>query len=183
MLLRYEREIMLHIRVLIAAAALLLLPALAAAQFERGDWELTLAGVGTSNKDFDEHAIGVSGGLGYFLLDPLELSLRQTLTYVKSSDSNATDASTIFALDWHFPLGEDHRLVPFIGGNVGFFYGDTVSDSLEYGPEAGVKYFVNTTTFIYFRAEYEFFSHVSGSSSTSNDDRQIVYGIGIGFRF
>jgi hypothetical protein len=163
--------------------AVLLMPVPAAAQVERGSWELTLAGVGTSNKDFDEHAVGVNAGLGHFLLDPLELSLRQTLTYVKSSDSTATDASTIMALDWHFPLGDDHRIVPFIGGNVGFFYGDTVSDSLEYGPEAGVKYFVNTTTFIYFRAEYEFFSHVSGGGGTSGDDRQIVYSVGIGFRF
>ena len=45
-----------------AAAVLFLMPALAAAQFERGNWELTLAGVGTSNKDFDEHAIGVIEG-------------------------------------------------------------------------------------------------------------------------
>jgi hypothetical protein len=165
------------------AMAVLLMPVLAVAQPQRGSWELTLAGVGTSNNDFDEHAIGVNAGLGYFVLDPLELSLRQTLTYVDSSDSNATDASTTFALDWHFPLGEDHRLVPFVGGNVGFFYGDTVSDSLEYGPEAGVKYFVNTTTFIYFRVEYQFYSHVSGSNASSSDDQQWVYGIGIGFRF
>src|SRR5438067_13919911 len=87
----------------------LLRPTPAAAQIERGTWELTLAGVGTSTKDFDEHAIGVSGGLGYYVLDSLELSVRQTLTYVKSSDSNATDASTTLALDWHFPLGDDHR--------------------------------------------------------------------------
>ena len=171
---------------LIALAALplmLLMPALAAAQVERGSWELTLAGTGSSNKDFDEHAIGFSGGLGYFVLDALELSLRQTVTYVKSSDTNATDGSTTFALDWHFPLGEDHRLVPFVGGNVGYFYGDTVSDSLEYGPEAGVKYFVNTTTFLYFRVEYEFFSHVSGSSANNSENQQWVYGVGIGFRF
>ena len=165
-----------------AVAALLLTPLIAGAQIERGSWELTLAAVGTSNKDFDEHAIGFSGGIGYFVLDPLELSLRQTLTYVKSSDSSATDASTTFALDWHFALGEDRRFVPFVGGNVGYLYGDTVSDSFEYGPEAGLKYFVNSTTFLYFRAEWQFFQHFSGASSSS-DDQQIVYTVGIGFRF
>ena len=171
-----------RVQIAMVLGALLLTPALAAAQIERGSWELTLAAVGTSNNDFDEHAIGFSGGVGYFVLDPLELSLRQTLTYVKSSDSNATDASTTFAIDWHFLLGEDHRWAPFIGGNVGYFYGDTVSDSFEYGPEVGLKYFVNSTTFLYFRAEWQFFQHFSGASNSS-DDQQIVYGIGIGFRF
>lgn len=166
----------------LVAAAVLLISTWACAQAERGNWELTLAGVGTSNKDFDQHAIGLSGVLGYFVFDSVELSLRQTLTYVKSEDTTATDASTQFALDWQFRLGDDGRIQPFIGGNVGYFYGDTVSDSLEYAPEAGVKYFVNTTTFIYFRAEYQFFSHVSGANNSS-DDRQIVYGLGIGFRF
>ena len=167
---------------LLAATLLVLTPTIAAAQAERGSWELTLAGVGTSNKDFDQHAIGLSGGLGYFVFDSVELSLRQTLTYVKSEDTTATDASTQFALDWQFRLGDDGRIQPFIGGNVGYVYGDDVSDSLEYAPEAGVKYFVNTTTFVYFRAEYQFFSRFSGASNSS-DDRQVVYGLGIGFRF
>ena len=170
-----------RISILVSVIFICAVPTVASAQ-QRGLWELTLAGVGTSNNDFDEHAIGFSGGVGYFVLDPLELSLRQTLTYVKSSDSNATDASTTFAIDWHFLLGEDHRWAPFIGGNVGYFYGDTVSDSFEYGPEVGLKYFVNSTTFLYFRAEWQFFQHFSGASNSS-DDQQIVYGIGIGFRF
>ena len=173
-------------RLLLAASTIvgaLAIPTTAFAQAaERGQWELTLAGIGTSSKDFDEHAIGVSGGLGYFIFDNLELTLRQTLSYVKSADSTATDASTRFAVDLHFPLGDAGRIQPFVGGNVGFFYGDTVSDSFEYAPEAGVKYFVNTTTFIYFQAEYQFFSHFSGANNSS-DDRQIVYGVGIGLRF
>src|SRR6059058_4205739 len=96
------------VAVAMAAAAFfpLLTPPSAIAQIERGTWELTLAGVGTSNKDFDEHAIGLSGGLGYYVLDSLELSVRQNLTYVKSSDTNATNASTTLALDLHFPLGD-----------------------------------------------------------------------------
>ena len=174
----------LTVAVALAAAVFLCLltPPSAIAQIDKGTWELTLAGVGTSNNDFDQHAIGVSAGLGYYVLDSLELSVRQTVTYVDSSDSNSTDASTTLALDLHFPLGESRRWVPFIGGNVGYFYGDTVSDSLEYGPEAGLKYYVNSTTFIYLRVEYQWYSHFSGSSDTS-EDQQMVYGIGIGFRF
>ena len=172
------------VAVAVVAAAFfpLLAPPSASAQIDRGNWELTLAGVGTSNNDFDEHAIGVSGGLGYYVLDSLELSVRQTLTYVRSSDTNATNGSTTLALDLHFPLGQYRRWVPFIGGNVGYFYGDNVSDSLEYAAEAGLKYYVNSTTFLYGRAEYQWFTHATGSSDNS-DDQQIVYTIGIGFRF
>jgi hypothetical protein len=174
------------VAVAMAAAAaffpLLAPPSATAQQIDRGTWELTLAGVGTSNNDFDEHAIGLSGGLGYYLLDALELSVRQNLTYVKTSDTNATNASTALALDLHFPLGESRRWVPFIGGNVGYFYGDNTSDSLEYAAEAGLKYYVNSTTFLYGRAEYQWFTHATGSSDSSSD-QQVLYTIGIGFRF
>jgi hypothetical protein len=165
---------------------LLQLSSRAAAQVERGSWELTLAGAGQSNNDFDEHAIGLNAGVGYFPLDWLEIAIRQTLLYSKLADSSATDASTTFALDLHFPLGEQRCIVPFVGGTFGFFYGDTVTDSFEYGPEAGVKYFVNSTTFIFARVEYQFFGDEltggSGGSSASSDD-QWVYSLGIGLRF
>ena len=149
---------------------------------ERGKWELTLAGIGASDKDFNNNAFGLSAGLGYFVIDNVELSLRQTVVYVNAADTT-TDASTVGALDLHFPLGDGGRIQPFIGGNVGFFYGDTSPDALEYGPEAGVKYFLNTTTFIYFRAEYQVYSQSGHNGGNSSDDQQYVFGLGIGFRF
>jgi hypothetical protein len=153
----------------------------AQAPVDRGSWELTLAATGTSNKDFDEHAIGINAGLGYFFFDHLELTLRQTGVYVKSEATTA-NGSTQFALDWHFPLGRRGEIQPFIGANAGYFYGDTFTDTFEYAPEAGVKYFVNPTTFIFFRAEYQIFAKdFTGNSDSA--DRQYTYGIGIGFRF
>ncbi len=168
----------------VAALVVLLIATAAQAQMERGNWELTLAAVGSNDKDFNDFAVGVNAGVGYFLTDWLELGGRQTLSYSKLEGSSATDASSAFAVDLHLPL-LDGRLMPFIGGNFGFFYGDTIHDSIEYGPEAGVKYFVNSTTFIYGRVEYEIFSNdILGSSSTgSSQDRQFVYLIGIGLRF
>jgi hypothetical protein len=153
----------------------------AQAQVERGSWELTLAAIGTSNKDFDEHAIGVNAGLGYFLIDNLELSLRQTGVYVKSEATTA-NASTQFALDWHFALGRNGRFQPFLGANAGYFYGDTYTDTFEYAPEAGLKYLVNPTTFIFFRAEYQIFAKdFTGNSDSA--DREYTYSVGVGFRF
>src|SRR4051812_26264353 len=99
-----RRSLMLHCS-RCALGILLALPLVSLAQPRRGDWELTLGGVGTSNSDFDEHAVGLSAGVGYFFLDPLELSLRQTLTYVKTEETSSTDASTEIAADWHFMLG------------------------------------------------------------------------------
>jgi hypothetical protein len=161
---------------------MLMTPLLARAQTERGNWELTLAGTGTSNNDFNQSAIGATGGLGYYPFDSLELSLRQSVVYVESNDGSTTDASSIFALDLHFPFGQYKQIVPFIGGNAGYFYGDDIHDSFEYGPEAGVKYYVNSTTFVFLRAEYQIYSHGVGGSSDSND-QQYVFTLGIGFRF
>ena len=49
------------------------------------------------------------------------------------------------------------RWWPFVGGSLGYIYGDAVSDTWVAGPEAGVRYFVNETTFILGLVEYEFF--------------------------
>src|SRR4051794_27590311 len=95
------------------AAMMMLAPARAGlAQIERGSWELTLAGAGSSDKDFKNDAIGVNAGLGYFFTDWLELSGRQTISYTRFQGSSASDLSTTFALDLHLPLG-DGRIVPF----------------------------------------------------------------------
>jgi outer membrane protein W len=157
----------------------ILLAANVKAQSQRGDWELTLAGTGTSSKSFDDNAFGVNAGLGYYVLQNGELSLRQTLAYSKIQGSSATVGSTQIAADWYFPVGSSQRFQPFIGVNGGYFYGDVVSDHFEVAPEAGIQYYLSSSTFIYARAEYQIF--VGGNTTSS--DRQWVYGLGIGFRF
>jgi hypothetical protein len=149
---------------------------------DRGMWELTLAGTGQADKNFDNAAIGVNAGVGYFLLDNFQLSLRQLIAYVKNEDGNAFNAATSLALDYHFPLGDRKQWQPFIGINGGYYYGDTFNNTFEYAPEAGVKYFANETTFIYFRGDYEIFAKdVTGNSNSA--DRQWTFTLGIGFRF
>jgi len=164
---------------IIAVLALMMLPAASAfGQFKQGDWELTLSGTGSNGPDFDGVTAGVNGSVGYFLADQLEISLRQSLTYEDFTGS-AWNGSTRVALDFHFDLGS---VQPFIGGNLGYVYGDSVHDTWEAAPEAGVKVFLNSTSFVLFMAEYQFFFDTDSSLGNAFSDGQFVYTLGLGVR-
>jgi hypothetical protein len=164
----------------LAVAAVALAPRPAYAYFEEGDKEITLSGTAANGNDFDGVVAGVNGSLGYFMTDNLELSIRQTLTYTDIAVGSSLNGSTRVALDFHFDL---EALQPFVGGNFGYVYGDAVNDTFEAAPEAGLKWFVNSTTFIFAMAEYQFFFDNGDSASSSFSDGQFVYTLGIGFRF
>jgi len=160
-----------------------LIPSVAKAQdfgFMPRDWEFTLSGSGSNDKKFEAGSFGISGSIGYFFTKELELSLRQSVDYADNGDSSAWSGSTRVALDYHFHIG---RFVPFIGANIGYVYGEHVADTWEAAPEAGVKFFVNATTFIYGTVEYEFFFRNGGEAGRGFDNGQFVYSIGIGFRW
>ena len=73
--------------------------------------------------------------------------------------------------------------MPYIGANIGYAYGDQVNDTFLAGPEGGVKYFVNNTTFIFLSVEYQFFFDEGDDIEGAFSDGQFVYGLGIGFKF
>jgi hypothetical protein len=73
------------------------------------------------------------------------------------------------------------RWQPYVGGNFGYVYGD--ADSFLAAPEAGVKFFVNSTTFIALTAEYQFFFDDGDDASDAFSDGQFLYGLNIGFRW
>jgi outer membrane protein W len=165
------------------AVCLLLMAAQARAQFQQGDWALQLGGVGNNSSDFDGVAFSVQGDLAYFLTNEFSLSLRQSIGYSdftggEDGGGSAWAASTRVAADYHFDMG---RWQPYVGGNLGYIYGDGVSDTFHAGPEGGVKYFVNSTTFINFSIEYQFF--FDEGEDEELDDGQFVYGLNIGFRW
>jgi len=164
-------------------AALALLPAAAAnAQFQAGDWELTLGANAAHGPDLNGVTFAGNGGIGYFLTKELELGVRQSVGYtdVTASGGSTWDASTRVALDYHFDLG---RWQPYIGGNIGYVYGDGVQDTWEAAPEAGVKFFVNASTFIQLGVEYQFFFDKNSDASQAFSDGQFLYGLNIGFRW
>jgi len=168
------------LRKVMVVAALLMLPTLSYGYFEEGDKEITLSGTAANSNDFDGVFIGANGSIGYFITDNLELSLRQSLTYTDVGVDAALNGSTRVAADFHFDL---EAWQPFVGGNFGYVYGDAVNDTFEAAPEAGIKYFVNSTTFIFAMVEYQFFFDSADNAGSSFDDGQFLWTLGVGFRF
>lgn len=171
---------MIHRFSLIAALAMLSVSSFAMANFKQSDWELTLAGSGANDDSFNSGGASVNAGLGYFLSDDFEVVLRQGLGFTSGPGNNSWSGSTRVAIDYHFNLD---KWRPFVGANIGYIYGDDTSDTWAAAPEAGVKYFVNDTTFITAMVEYQFFFRNIGDAGDAFNDGQFVYSLGIGFRF
>ncbi|HET6248805.1 MAG TPA: outer membrane beta-barrel protein [Tepidisphaeraceae bacterium] len=163
-------------------AALCLIPAVAHAQAARGPFEIELGGDGTNGPNFNGFTAAADASIGYFFTDNLELDLRQTAAY---SDVAGVgwDASTDLAIDFNVPLGDQAQWMPYIGANIGYVYGNSVRNTWEAAPEAGVKYFVNSSTFIYVSAEYQFFFNQNSTAGSALRNGQFIYGLGVGFRF
>jgi len=157
---------------LVPVLALLALPALSQAQFEAGNWSLELSGQGSNDKDFRTGNASVQFNLGYFVTKELEVGVRQQLIW--SDGGSAWAGATAAAADYHFDLD---RWQPYVGGFIGYSYGSDVSDAWTAGPEVGVKYFVNTTTFIDVNAAYEF------DLNNGIDSGAFLYTLGLGFRW
>ncbi len=168
-------------RIAVAIGTLcLVFPAATFAQgFTQGDKEVLLNGSGVSSQDFDSTIFSINGSLGYFFTNHIEGAVRQGLAITSVEDSGSTwMGSTRGAVDYHFDLG---RIWPFVGGSIGGTYGDDdVSDSWQAGIEGGVKFFVNTTTFLDGMIGYDWFFN---DDDTSFDDGSWVYTVGIGFKF
>lgn len=146
-----------------------------------GDWELTLGGNGTSNKDFDNSLGAVNASLGYFVTDMLEVSVRQGVNYSNGGSGNAEfDGATFVALDYHF--GTDN-LRPFIGINAGGLYGENTSDTWAAGVEGGLKFYVQPKTFLFALVNYAWTFDDSDGLTDNFDDGAIIWSLGVGFNF
>ena len=157
---------------LVPVLALFLVPAIANAQFEQGNYELTLSGAGSNDQDWTTGSFSVNASLGYFTSKELELGVRQTIVW--GDGGSAWSGQTQAFLDYHFDMD---RWQPFIGANIGYAYGDNVNDAWIAGPEGGVKYFVNSTTFIGASVAYEF------NLEEGLDEGGFLYTLGIGFKW
>jgi len=173
--------------VLGALGAMLLVPSIVSADIVERPFEVTLGAGASHGPDLNGFTASANVNLGYYFTDKLEVSIRQTLSYsdvgATAGGGSAWDGSTRVAFDIHFPMGDKGQIQPFIGGNIGFVYGETVNDTWEAAPEAGVKFYVTNTTFIYVMVEYQFFFDKGSDASSAFSDGQFLYSAGIGFRF
>lgn len=149
---------------------------------QRGPLEFTLGGVGVSNDSVNAGSGQAAGSVGYYLSDTVEVLLRQNASFYdagKGESESWTGASRL-AIDLHLPLG---NVVPYVGANLGWVYGNGIHDSFLGGPEAGVKFYVKDDVFVLVGAEYQFFFESSDSLDDAFDNGQIVYGLSFGVRF
>jgi hypothetical protein len=141
----------------------------------QGDWEAFLGGSGASDEKFDRNAIGATGSIGYYVLKFLPVSLRQNFAAAFGSHVNDNfQYATTGAVDFQAPLG---RFQPFLGGFGGYAYG--ANYSWVTGPEAGLKFYVNESTFIQGLFQYGLIA----DKNFQWNDGVAVYTIGAGFNF
>lgn len=166
-------------KLLVPALALVALPTIASAQFEAGDYELTLAGRGEAPKSVSGGFYGVTGSFGYFLTKEAEVGVRQSVDWINkgvdipNQHRTTWGGATNAVFDYHFDFG---ALQPFVGVFGGYEYRQGVTGFWDIGPEVGVKYFVNGTTFLYGQVGYSYnLNKPTDSFFNSN--------IGVGFRF
>ncbi|MEO3434181.1 outer membrane beta-barrel protein [Inquilinus sp. CAU 1745] len=147
---------------------------------QQGDWEATLSGTGGNNQDFNAGSFGIAGSLGYYVTDAIMLNLRQSLNYSDFNNGTNVNGSTRLGALYNFDLG---AWKPWVGANIGYIYGDGVSESFIAGPEVGVRYYVNPKTFIFGQAEYQFLFDDAGDADSAIDDGTFAYNLGVGFNF
>jgi hypothetical protein len=168
---------MLKRLVILALVGVFALPAVSEAQFTFGDRTFTMGAGGTSDRKFSTNSFSINGDVGYFWMDNVEASLRQNLTRADAGRGGGSlwQASTRLAVDWHFVIGE---FLPFVGAQAGILYGDPRTNFIL-GPELGLKYFVNQTTYIQGLAEYQYLTRTDDDFKSG----RWQYTVGIGYRF
>ncbi len=149
------------------------------ARIKPGPFELVISGVGANNQNFDRGTAEVSASLGYFVSSNFELAARQDVLY-SDTGSASWDGSTRLAADYNFGNG---ALRPVLGVNLGYVYGDSVQDTWEAAPEAGIKFRLSSDVFLQLLAEYQFFFKTARQASDGFDNGQFVYSLGLGFAF
>jgi hypothetical protein len=142
-----------------------------------GAWEFTLGGGGSNDQDFDNGSASLQGSAGKFLSQHSEWGVRQSLSYSDFGGS-VWNASTRVFYDYHFGEG---RFRPLIGANLGYVYGDSVNETFAAAPEAGFKWYMTPTAFVFMLAEYQFFFEDADDANDAFDDGSFVYSLGVGF--
>jgi len=159
---------------LVPVLALFLVPAVSKAQFKAGDWDLQLSGQGSavSGGSLDTGDFNVQGQLGYLVTKEIEVGIRQG--FIWADGGSAMNGSTTAFADYIFDLD---RWQPYVGVAIGYRYGENLEDSWIATPEAGLKYFVNATTYIDGSVGYAW------DLNNGIDEGGYAFRLGVGFTF
>jgi hypothetical protein len=163
---------------LVAVSLFFVVPS--ALAYKTGDLELTISGSGSNDESFDSTVFNIEAGLGCFVTPNLEGIYRQEISFADLPGGNSWNGSTRLSFDYHFNLKPCY---PYLGGSIGYVYGDAVKEQFIAGPEGGVKYFVNDTTFITGGVEYQILFKDVANADNNFDNGRFVYILGIGFKF
>lgn len=146
----------------------------------QGDFEVFLAGSGGSVNQFDANTLGVEGGFGWYALKWLPIGIRQNANLAFGDDvRDAWQFASRAFVD--FQYNDGNWFQPFIGVNLGYLYGRHVDQSGIFAPEAGFKAYVNESTFIQLRAEWDW--KFTADNNSDFEDGDMLYSIGAGFNF
>jgi len=104
---------------LVPVLALFVLPAVARAQFEAGNWALQLSGQGSNDKDWESGQFSINADIGYFMTKEAEIGVREGVVWNDGGSSWGLNSNAY--IDYHFDMD---RWQPFIGANIGKFCGN-----------------------------------------------------------
>ncbi len=139
-----------------------------------GNWESTLTGTGQSDDDFDNSNFGLTGSLGYYFTKNFIVTFKQGVQANETGNSTLVNGRSVLQAAYQWDLA---KWQPYLGINVGGIYGAGIKDDAVVGPEGGLKYFVNESTFIFGSIAYEV------PIDECCKDGIVPYSIGIGFDF
>jgi hypothetical protein len=158
------------------------LPAVQDRDRQHQPWEFTLGGSGVSDKHWNAVDAGVNASAGYYFTDVIELTARQSASWVDTGPGSGDKFAfgTTVAIDFHIPLDV---FQPFVGANIGYLYGNGINDTWAAGPEAGVKIYIKSDVFIVVFGEWEVAWHENETFGQALDEGAWFYSVGLGARF
>lgn len=148
--------------------------------YQTGSQEFTLSGSGSSDNDFDTTNLEFDIGYGYFFDENWEGIIRQNIRVVDQPGNNAYNGATRLGIDYNFDL---QNLRPFLGGTIGYMYGDGVKESFIAGPEGGLKIFLNNSTFVIAAVGYDFIFENANKAKDAFSDGFFNYRLGLGYKW
>lgn len=151
---------------------------------DTGEREFSISGTGSSDDDFDSSSFGIVADLGWYHSDNTVWGFRQSLNYADIEGADLTEdfwnGATRGYFDYNFGT---RNFRPFVGGSLGYIYGDGVDNNFFAGLETGARYYVLENTFILGRAEYQWFFDRSSDANNAFNDGAWAFSLGIGYNF